>query len=69
MGSGTSVRVGDFVLPLRMAGWMLVLVMQGFLLATGCTPSSQAAARRGTAIVIFVDFSQSVRSEARALFR
>lgn len=69
MGSGTSVRVGDFVLPLRMAGWMLVLVMQGFLLATGCTPSSQAAARRGTAIVIFVDFSQSIQSEARALFR
>ncbi len=57
------------MLPLRMTGWMLLLAMQAVLLATGCTPSSQAAAGRGTAVVVFVDFSQSIRSEARGLFR
>lgn len=57
------------MLPLRMTGWMLLVAMQGVFLATGCTPSSQAAAGRGAAVVVFVDFSQSIRSEARELFR
>ncbi len=42
---------------------------QGLFLTTGCTPSSQAAPSRGTAVVVFVDFSESVRSGARALFK
>ena len=63
------MKTGNLVLPLRITGWILILMMQGVFLTTGCSPSSQAAARRGTAIVIFVDFSQSIQSEARALFR
>ncbi|MGH7379719.1 MAG: hypothetical protein ACREJ7_05690 [Candidatus Methylomirabilales bacterium] len=63
------MKTGNLVLTLRITGWILILVMQGVFLTTGCSPSSQAAARRGTAVVIFVDFSQSIRSEARALFR
>lgn len=57
------------MVSLRITGWMVVLVMAGFLLTTGCTRSSQAAAGRGTAVVVFVDFSQSVGSGTRALFR
>lgn len=63
------MKVSNFVLPLRITGWILIVAMQGAFLTTGCSPSSQAAARRGTAVVIFVDFSQSIRSETKALFR
>ncbi|HEV8661996.1 MAG TPA: hypothetical protein VGT06_02455 [Candidatus Methylomirabilis sp.] len=55
--------------PLRVTGCLLVLAIYGVLLTAGCTPTSQAGPDRGTAIVIFVDFSQSIRSETRALFR
>ncbi len=55
--------------PLRIAAWILVLMMPGFFLTMGSIPSSEAAPPRGTAVVIFVDFSGSVRSEARALFK
>ncbi len=58
----------DSPFPLRITAWILALMMQGVLLTTGSTPSAQAAPR-GTAVVIFVDFSGSVRSEARALFK
>lgn len=60
--------MADSFSPRRMTAWILVAMMPGFLLAAGCTPSSQATARRGTAIVIFIDFSESIRSENRALF-
>lgn len=42
--------------------------MGGFLLAAGCTPSSQATAPLGTEIVIFIDFSESIGKKDRALF-
>lgn len=63
------MRVGDSVLPLQTTGWMLLLAVLAVLPTTACGPSSQAAATRGTAVVVFVDFSQSVGSETRALFR
>lgn len=63
------VKVADSLSPLRVPARISVAMMAGLLLATGCTPSSQATARRATAIVIFVDFSQSIRSEDRALFQ
>ncbi len=42
---------------------------QALFLMTGCAPSSPAAVQHGTAVVIFVDFSQSVTIEDRASFR
>ncbi|MBI3003203.1 MAG: hypothetical protein HYY54_06260, partial [candidate division NC10 bacterium] len=57
------------MLPLRMTGWTLLLAILAVLPATGCGPSSQAATGRGTAVVVFVDFSESIRSETRTLFR
>jgi hypothetical protein len=45
---------------------------QALFLMTGCapsTPSTPAAVQHGTAVVIFVDFSQSVTIEDRASFR
>jgi len=59
----------DSLFKLRITAWILALMMQGFLLTTGCTRTSQAVPPSGTAVVIFVDFSESVRSEARALFK
>ncbi|PYM21176.1 MAG: hypothetical protein DMD78_19120 [Candidatus Rokuibacteriota bacterium] len=45
--------------------WLLgLLAFPALLLTTGCTRSSQAAAERGTAVVIFVDFSDSVTDRA-----
>jgi len=43
--------------------------MLGLLLMIGCTPSSHATASSGKAVVIFVDFSESVRGPARRLFQ
>ncbi len=63
------LMVVSSLFPLRITAWILVLIMHGVLLTMGCTRSSEAAPPRGTAIVIFVDFSGSVRSEARALFK
>ncbi len=67
--ASTILMVVSSFFPLRIAAWILVLIMQGLLLTMGCIPSSEAAPPRGTAVVIFVDFSGSVRSEARALFK
>ncbi len=55
--------VVDSLFPLRMTASVLVLLM----MTTGCTSSSQATPPRGTGIVIFVDFSDSIRGETRAL--
>lgn len=55
------------MVPLRIGLWALVLTLGGPLWA-GCTQSSQATAPRGTEIVVFVDFSESVRKQGMALF-
>lgn len=43
-------------------------LVAGLFLLAGCTPSSHATASPGTAIVVFVDFSESVRGPARKLY-
>lgn len=49
--------------------WLsLGILVQGFILSTGCTAPSGAKVTQGTEIVVFVDFSDSIRKEARALF-
>ena len=49
----------------RRLAWLLgLLAFPALLLTTGCARSSQAAAERGTAVVIFVDFSDSVTDRA-----
>jgi hypothetical protein len=45
-----------------------VLAAPGLLLLAGCTPSSHATVTNGTEVVVFVDFSGSIRSDQRALF-
>jgi len=42
---------------------------QALILTTGCAPSTPAATHEGTAVVVFVDFSQSITNEDRASFR
>ena len=56
----------DFRRPMP---WLLVLATQALLLTTGCTPSVPAAVKNATAVVIFIDFSQSITGEDRASFR
>lgn len=53
----------------RMAWLLWLLALPALALATGCTRSSQAAPQRGTAVVIFVDFSDSVGGNDRAAFK
>jgi hypothetical protein len=48
---------------------VLVLVTQALFRLTGCAPSTPAATQHGTAVVVFVDFSQSLTNEERASFR
>lgn len=60
--------VVDRLSTLPAAASILFLVLQGLLLLTGCTPSSHATVSHGTEVVVFVDFSGSIRSQARALF-
>ena len=59
--------LADSLLPFRKTAWILVLIMQGWLLTAGCAPSSQATAPRGTDFVIFIDFSASIQAQDRAL--
>lgn len=47
--------------------WILVLIMEGWLLTAGCAPSSQATTPRGTDFVVFIDFSASMQGQDRAL--
>jgi hypothetical protein len=49
--------------PRRLASVLGLLALP--LLLTGCTASSQAEAQRGTAVVIFVDFSDSIGGQDR----
>lgn len=58
---------GSLAFPLRIGIWVLALAL-GEPLLVGCTQSSQATAPRGTEIVVFVDFSASVRKHGMALF-
>jgi hypothetical protein len=58
-----------WLLWLRVTACGGVLLAGSILLAAGCTSSSsQATEPRGTAIVVFVDFSSSVRKADLALF-
>lgn len=50
----------------RLTPWVLVLAA---VLASGCTPSSPAAVRSGTVVVVFVDFSASIPVADQAAFR
>lgn len=47
---------------------VLVLAVQALLLS-GCRPSGPAAVPHGTAVVIFVDFSQSISGQDQTAFR
>ena len=53
----------------RMALLLGLLALPILALAAGCTRSSQAAAPRGTAVVVFVDFSDSVGGNDRVGFK
>jgi hypothetical protein len=55
--------------PRRIAELLLLLALPALVLSTGCTKSTQAEARRGTAVVIFVDFSDSIGGMDRTGFK
>ncbi len=59
---------GERLSPAGSAARTLARLLAGALLLAGCTRSSQATVGRGTEVVVFVDFSGSVKSDARALF-
>src|SRR5438094_10517792 len=61
--------LADSLLPFRQTAWILGLIMQGWLLTTGCAPSSQATTPRGTDIIIFIDFSASVQGRDREMLK
>ena len=52
----------------RTTGWMLALTMGGVLLTTGCPSASEHRASDEKEVVIFIDFSESVRKDSWALF-
>lgn len=60
---------GQQVARWRMAWLLWLMALPALILATGCTRSSQAAAQPGTAVVIFVDFSDSVGGNDRVGFK
>lgn len=55
--------------PRRIAELLLLFALPAIVLTTGCTRTSQAEAQRGTAVVIFVDFSESIGGADRAGFK
>lgn len=55
--------------PRRLAELLLLFALPALLLTTGCTRASQAEAQRGTAVVVFVDFSESIGGTDRAGFK
>ncbi len=55
--------------PRRIAELLLLFALPALVLTTGCTKSTQAEAQRGTAVVIFVDFSESIGGPDRAGFK
>ena len=46
-----------------------VLTALGLVLVAGCAPSTPAASQRGTSVVVFIDFSQSIGGGDRAQYR
>ncbi len=63
--------VSDCSFTLRAVAWnlLLIITMGALLLAAGCTRSSEETTDpRGTEIVVFIDFSQSIGRSDRALF-
>src|SRR5438128_60383 len=61
--------VVEFLVRWRLTPWGLALTTLALLLGTGCAPSAPAAVQGGTAIVVFIDFSQSVSGDGLASFR
>lgn len=55
--------------PRRIVEMLLLFALPAFLLTTGCTKASQAEVQRGTAVVIFVDFSDSIGGTDRTGFK
>lgn len=53
----------------RMARTLALLALPALALAAGCTQSSQAAPPQGTAVVIFIDFSDSIGGAQRTGFK
>lgn len=53
----------------RRAGLLALLALPALALAAGCTKSPQAAAPKGSAVVVFVDFSSSIGGNQRAGFK
>lgn len=54
---------------LRLTDLFLAIILYGALLTAGCIHASKATAPDGTEIVVFVDFSESIRRDGRALFQ
>ena len=53
----------------RKPPWLsLGFLVLGLILSTGCSAPSRATVTQGTEIVVFIDFSDSIRKEGRALF-
>jgi hypothetical protein len=57
------------MLPPRRIAELLLMFALPALLLTGCTKTSQAEVQRGTAVVIFVDFSDSIGGTDRLGFK
>jgi hypothetical protein len=55
--------------PRRLTELLLLFALPALLLMAGCTKSSQAEVQRGTAVVIFVDYSDSIGGTDRAGFK
>jgi hypothetical protein len=55
--------------PRRIAELLLLMALPALVLGTGCTKASQAEAQRGTAVLIFVDFSDSIGGSDRTGFK
>jgi hypothetical protein len=55
--------------PRRIAELLLLFALPAIVLTAGCTKASQADAPRGTAVVIFVDFSDSIGGADRSGFK
>jgi hypothetical protein len=55
-------------LSFRKIIWIL-LMFSGPFLTAGCSPTSEAVTSRGTAVIIFIDFSSSIKNESQALYK
>ena len=55
--------------PRRIAELLLLFALPAIVLTAGCTKTSQADGQRGTAVLIFVDFSDSIGGNDRSGFK